>query len=91
MEEQKREKTGGREKGTPNKLTMKAKEAITAFINDTSPEVVGLWRDVAAEDPEAAIRLWTNLAEYVIPKHSRVAHVGEEGSEKIQLIVNDSL
>lgn len=35
----KKEKTGGREKGTPNKLTAKAKELIQQIINEEAEEL----------------------------------------------------
>lgn len=80
----------GRPKGRPNKSTETAKKAIAAFINDTSPEVIDLWNQVAMEDPAKAIDLWTKLAEYVIPKQSRVAHVGEGESDPITIVLPDS-
>ena len=81
----------GRPKGSPNSSTKLAKEAIADFINGTSPEVIALWNEVAQDDPAKAIDLWSKLAEYVIPKQSRVAHVGEEGAEPIQVIIPKDL
>jgi hypothetical protein len=81
----------GRPKGAANKSTVTAKKAIADFINGTSGQVIVLWQEVAEQDPEAAVKLWTNLAEYVIPKQSRVAHVGEEGAEPIQIIVDPKI
>ena len=39
-----RRKTGGRQKGTPNKLTLAAKEAFEfAFANSGGPEALARW------------------------------------------------
>ena len=81
----------GRPPGSQNKSTKLAKQAIAEFINGTSPEVIELWSEVAMDDPAKAIDLWSKLAEYVIPKQSRVAHVGEEGAEPIQIIIPKDL
>ena len=81
----------GKPKGAVNKSTKLAKQAIAEFINGTSPEVIELWSEVAIDDPAKAIDLWSKLAEYVIPKQSRVAHVGEEGAEPIQIIIPKDL
>lgn len=81
----------GRPKGSQNKSTKVAKQAIADFINGTTPKVVELWEEVCDEDPGKAIDLWTKLAEYVIPKQSRVAHVGEEGAEPIVIKMPEDL
>ena len=67
-------KTGGRQKGTPNKTTAAVKGFITETLNDyMRPARKGSNKPTFAEDfaamlPEDRVRAATQLAAYVIPK-----------------------
>jgi len=55
---QKRQKTGGRQKGTPNKLTAPLKEAILMAAEGAHPEgMTGYLRLQAIENPAAFMTL----------------------------------
>lgn len=72
-------KTGGRQKGVPNKATKTAREAIAAMMELAAPKMAGWLEQVAAEDPAKAFDLALKAAEYHIPKLARTEHVGENG------------
>lgn len=72
-------KTGGREKGTPNKATKTVRENIAAMMEMAAPQMAGWLAQVAATDPAKAFDLALRAAEYHIPKLARTEHVGEGG------------
>lgn len=83
----KRPKTGGRVKGTPNRVTTEFRETVRRLLDDNS-ENVGRWLTLVAEgdgtdsgkpDPAKALDLLAKLAEYAAPKLNRTEHVGEGG------------
>jgi len=67
----------GRPKGSPNKLTLEFRDTVRKLLEDNR-ENVSIWLDqVAAEDPDKALRHITALAEYAAPKLARTEHVGD--------------
>lgn len=81
-------KTGGRQKGTPNKVTREIREAVQRAL-DAQEEKLGPWFDaVAADDPGRALALYGQLAEYVTPKLARKELTGEDG-EPIRVVTVD--
>ena len=58
-----REKTGGRQKGTPNKLTSRIKEEIGDIVNHTLMSI-----DIANLKPIEKIKLLQVLCQYIIPR-----------------------
>lgn len=83
----KREKTGGRTKGTPNKATREFRETVQKLLDDNR-ENVGRWLTLVAEgdgtdhgkpDPAKALDLLARLAEFAAPKLARTEHVGDGG------------
>lgn len=64
-------KSGGRVKGTPNKLTSEFKEAVNKLLWTASPKMVGWIDRIAVDDPARALDLISKLAEYAYPKLSR--------------------
>lgn len=72
-------KTGGRQKGTPNKTTSAVKGYITQVLSDyMQPAQKGsrqptLAEDIAAMQPEDRVRAMTQLAGYVIPKQQALS------------------
>lgn len=81
----KREKTGGRTKGTPNKVNREFRETVRKLLDDNADNV-GTWITQVAEghgenkaDPAKALDLLAKLAEFAAPKLGRVEHVGNDG------------
>ena len=66
-----KEKTGGKQKGTPNKVTTEIKEAYKLLIEANIPNLT-LWLErVAEDDPKEALKYLSALSEYVVPKLAR--------------------
>lgn len=89
----KREKTGGRIKGTPNKVNRDFRETVRKLLDDNADNV-GTWITQVAEghgenkaDPAKALDLLAKLAEFAAPKLGRVEHVGEGGGPVLNEIV----
>lgn len=73
-------KTGGRRKGSINKATRTAKEAIAHFIDGNAHKLQGWLEALEASDgPKAAAALYADLIEYAVPKLARTEHTGEDG------------
>lgn len=82
-----RPKTGGRQKGTTNKVTAEFRETVRKLLEDNADNV-GRWLALVAEgdgtdggkpDPAKALDLLAKLAEYAAPKLNRTEHVGDGG------------
>lgn len=73
-------KTGGRQRGTPNRVTREVREAVQAALDAQCDKLGGWFDSVAKEDPGRALALYGQLAEYVAPKLSRKELTGEDGS-----------
>ena len=75
-------KTGGRPKGSPNKSTAQAREAIAKLVDGNADRLQG-WLDQIARDekqgPAVAFKLLMDVMEYHVPKLARTEHVGEGG------------
>ena len=63
------EKTGGRKKGTPNKINKQTKEVISDLVEGLTEQVI---RDIADLEPRDRIAVWIKLTEYILPKPQRV-------------------
>ena len=81
----KRQKTGGRTKGTPNKVNREFRETVRKLLDDNA-ENVGTWITQVAEghgenkaDPAKALDLLAKLSEFAAPKLGRVEHTGKDG------------
>ena len=69
----------GRKKGTPNKRTVLAREAIAQFVDGNAHKLIEWLERVAVKDPAEAFKLYMSVVEYHIPKLERVEHVGKDG------------
>jgi hypothetical protein len=79
-----RHKTGGRAKGTPNKVTAEVREAIAEFA-EANVGRLQTWLDtVAAKDPGKAAELFVKVLDYHIPKLART-EVKEESTQRTQI------
>lgn len=81
----KRQKHGGRVKGTPNKVNKEFRETVTQLLEDNSANI-GLWLSQVAQgcgevkaDPAKALDLLAKLAEFAAPKLGRMEHTGANG------------
>lgn len=72
---------GGRPKGSPNKSTALAREAIAKFVDGNAERLQGWLDQIAAESPKDAFNAFLALAEYHVPKLARVEHTGEGGGD----------
>jgi hypothetical protein len=75
-------KTGGRSRGTPNKATLAAREAIGKFVDGNADRLQG-WLDTIAKDegPLSAFQCFTDLLEYHVPKLARTELTGKDGKD----------
>ncbi len=70
---ERRSKTGGRQKGTPNRVTADIRAALRDLA-ERNADRVQEWLDrVAEDDPAEAIRLYLSLCRYVVPVLSAAA------------------
>lgn len=86
-------KTGGRQKGTPNKVTREFRETVQKLLDDNRDNV-GRWLTLVAEgdgtengqpDPAKALDLLAKLAEYGAPKLARTVVAGDpDAPQKIE-------
>jgi hypothetical protein len=71
----------GRSKGAVNKVTRDFKVTITKLLEDNADNV-SLWLEqVAADDPGRALDVIAKLAEYAVPKLSRLEAHATNGPE----------
>ncbi len=64
----KRDKTGGREKGTPNNVTKEARELFTQTLEGQVPRLKIALDEVFEQDKDRFVELFTKLAPYFMPK-----------------------
>jgi hypothetical protein len=63
----KRPKTGGRQRGTPNRVTADLRQALRDLAEGNANCVQGWLDRVAEDDPAEALRLWLALLRFVTP------------------------
>lgn len=68
MRKQKRQKTGGRTKGTPNKDTKELRERISELIDNNFDSIQS---DIDSLTPEKRLDFLAKLFEYSLPKLNR--------------------
>ena len=64
----KRPKTGGRQVGTPNRITADVRRAIAALAENNTDRVQRWLDRVAEQNPAEALRIWLQLLEFTMPK-----------------------
>jgi len=65
-----RKKTGGRKKGTPNKLSKAAREAFVATLEGQVPNIEKAFAEVLKKSPEKYLDIFAKYAQYFVPKKS---------------------
>lgn len=80
-------KTGGRQKGTPNKTTKKVRDAISDVVNNyfNSDKFE---KDIEKLDPKDRVSAIEKLASYVIPK---LQSVNLEADAKVDMTLSNKL
>ena len=78
---------GGSRKGSPNKATQAAREAIAAFVDGNADRLQGWLDEIAAEKgAQAAFDAFSTLLEYHVPKLARQEITGQDnGPVKVQI------
>lgn len=66
-----RPKSGGRQRGTPNRVTSDVREAIAIFAQNNVHQLQAWLEQIATDDPVKAADLFVRLLEYHIPKLAR--------------------
>lgn len=90
----------GRGKGTPNKTTQEAREAIAKFVEGNADRLQE-WLDAVAKgvdkdgtvigppSPEKAFNLFQSVIEYHVPKLARQEITGKDGQPLAVQILDD--
>lgn len=81
-------KTGGRQKGTPNKATAEIRDAFSDLLSYSKDHMIEWIQKVAIENPEKALALCIQAAEYTIPKLARSEMTGADGKDLIPDTIN---
>lgn len=82
-------KTGGRVKGTPNKVTYSLKEWITSLIDKQRTQIE---QDLQELEPKERLQMIEKLMQYVIPKQAAQQVKLDFDSltdEQLQQIINE--
>ncbi len=87
-----------RPKGTPNRATARAREAIAAFVDGNASRLQG-WLDKGADgviddegkyivkpDPQKAFEMFQSVVEYHVPKLARTELTGADGGPQEMVI-----
>jgi len=61
----------GRKKGTPNKSTALAREAIALFVDNNAHRLEAWLDEIAISNPKAAFDSFMSVVEYHLPKLAR--------------------
>lgn len=77
-----------RAKGTPNKATAAAREAIAKFVDGNAHRLTRWLDSVAETNPAKAFELYQSVIEYHVPKLARTELTGNNGDAiQTQVIV----
>ena len=66
--EEKRKKTGGRTKGTPNKLDSQAREVFVRTLENQVDNIEEAFAKVLKDSPARYLDLFAKYAQYFVPK-----------------------
>lgn len=71
----------GRPKGTANKATTQAREAIASFVEGNVDRLTGWLDQIADDNPRDAFQAFMAVVEYHIPKLARSELTGKDGKD----------
>jgi hypothetical protein len=84
-------KTGGRQKGTPNKATQSIQQRLDDLGCDPIEGMVKIANEALNNaDLQLAGNMYKELAQYVAPKRKSIEHTGVDG-ETLQLVTRVEL
>lgn len=73
---------GGRQKGTPNKVTGQMRELLTNFCQETFEEFVSSFHRI--DDPKDKCKIWLEAQSFVTPKLSSIDLKESAGKKTMQ-------
>ena len=76
-----RVKTGGRKKGTPNKISSQVKEKLSQIIDETIDSL-----DISVMNSNQKIKLIQIGLQYIIPKSQKIEEQKEEQNITVEII-----
>ena len=82
-------KTGGRKKGTPNKVTTDVKTWLAGLIDNNRKQVED---DLSQLEPKERIMIFERLLQYVVPKQQAVSaqiDLNTLSDEQLNTIINE--
>ncbi len=74
-------KTGGRKKGTPNKISSQIKEKLSQIIDETIDSL-----DISVMNSNQKIKLIQIGLQYIIPKSQKIEEQKEEQNITVEII-----
>ena len=78
-------KTGGREKGTPNRTTREAREMLLSILEDYQENQ--LYEDLEAVKSEARLKFMADLMKHLIPKPKAQEEKEQTKPSKIEVVI----
>ena len=79
-------KTGGREKGTPNRTTREAREMLLSILEDYQENQ--LYEDLEAVKSEARLKFMADLMKHLIPKPKAQEEKEQTKPSKIEITIH---
>lgn len=88
QQKERRKKTGGRQKGTPNKTTAQIKEMIVELVGTQMEKWPAKLDKMMRDDPAEAMKITGRLIDYVLPKQTKMELEGEIKTKIESITVN---
>lgn len=76
-----------RPKGSLNKSTGLAREAIARFVDGNAGRLAGWLDQIAEDDPKAAFQCFMDVVEYHVPKLARTELTGTDGADLVPKVL----
>ncbi len=72
-------KTGGRQQGTPNKITKSVREMLEGILND---ELEGIYKHLKAVGPKDRLNFIVRILPYLLPRYQTVTFLDSSQDSK---------
>lgn len=82
-------KTGGRTKGSSNKVTKEIKEAFKDLVEGNLGNITKWMKEVAKEDPAKALDFMHKFAQFNVPMLARTEVTGKGGKKLTIKVVRE--
>lgn len=79
-------KTGGRQKGTPNRTTREAREILLGILEDYQENQ--LYQDLEAVKPEARLKFMADLMKHLIPKPKAQEDQEQTKPSRVEVVIH---